>query len=405
MSESATHAQIVTFAALLEPVTVEEFLREVSGRRPLHVQGGPQKFGELFSWAEFNRLLNMSKLWSDRSMKLVLDGRDVPPESYSVNGMTREGNRALLPEPAKVEALLRRGATIILDLVETLSPGIGALTRALTAGTGSVVVCNAYCSFKSHQGFMAHFDTTDVFALHIEGSKVWRIYEGVAEHPVDLPGHHFSSLTPEQCASARGAVAMEVEMKPGDLLYVPRGQYHEALASSDASLHLSFGANRATGLDFVSLLSRWIADDPRFRASLPHFDDTEGLNRHLFALGEALGEWIQSPQVAARAAEWQRARAFRDGIHEFGLPAVASNPRFHVRRVGMSLESTPEGGVLITASARLAFDPKTAELLRALLSFDFFDRQLVASLIPEGGPMQVDALIKTLVEAGAVEPV
>ena len=242
----------VSFERLLEPVSLENFFSEVCGRRPLHVPGRSDKFGDLFSWAEFNRLLNMSKLWSDRCMKMVLDGGEVPPESYSVSGMTREGTQALLPESPKVEALLRRGATLILDLVETLTPGIAEITRALTAATGSVVVCNAYCSFKAHQGFLSHFDTTDVYVLHIAGSKVWRVYEGVAEHPVDMPGYNWSSLTPAERSSTRGSLAMEIEMTPGDLLYLPRGQYHEALASSDASLHLSFGANRATGLDFVS---------------------------------------------------------------------------------------------------------------------------------------------------------
>ena len=65
----------MSFQTLLEPVSLEEFFSKVSGRRPLHVPGTPHKFSDLFSWADFNRLLEMSKLWSDRSMKLVLDGR------------------------------------------------------------------------------------------------------------------------------------------------------------------------------------------------------------------------------------------------------------------------------------------------------------------------------------------
>jgi hypothetical protein len=83
-------------------------------------------------------------------MKLVLDGQDVAPASYSISGMTREGSRALLPKATNVKPHLRRGATLILDLVETLVPGVAAVSRSLTAGTGSVVVCNAYCSFKAH---------------------------------------------------------------------------------------------------------------------------------------------------------------------------------------------------------------------------------------------------------------
>ncbi|HSS63139.1 MAG TPA: cupin domain-containing protein [Gammaproteobacteria bacterium] len=395
----------VSFQSLLEPVTLEKFFGDVSGRRPLHVSGNPRKFADLFSWAEFNRLLDMSKLWSDRSMKLVLDGRDVPPASYSVNGMTREGTRALLPDSPKVKALLRRGATMILDLVETLTPGIAAVSRALTAATGSVVVCNAYCSFKSHQGFLAHFDTTDVFALHIEGSKVWRIYEGVADHPVDIPGYNSSSLTPEEHSSARGSLAMEVEMTPGDLIYLPRGQYHEALASSESSLHLSFGANRATGLDFVSLLSRWLADDPRFRRSLPHFDDVDAQRRHLIALGEALRGWAQSAEVAAKVLEWQRGRAFREGIHQFELPRVEENRRYHVCRHGVRLEKSPQGVVLVTPSASTALSESETVVLETLRLQDFIDQASIESMWPAAESAGSEQFVQKLLEAGAIKPV
>ncbi len=395
----------VSFQTLLEPVSLKQFFAEVYGRRPLHVPGSPQKFAELFSWPEFNRLLGMSKLWSDRSMKLVLDGRDVPPSSYSVSGMTREGTRALLPEAPKVEALLGRGATIILDLVETLAPGIAAVSRALTAGTGSVVVCNAYCSFKAHQGFLSHFDTTDVFALHIEGSKVWRIYEGFAAYPVDMPGYNSSSMTPEEHSSARGKLAMEIEMTPGDLLYLPRGQYHEALASSRASLHLSFGANRATGLDFVNLLSRWLAEDPRFRQSLPHFDDLNAQREHLSALGEALRGWAQSPEVAEKVCDWQRSRAFRDGIHEFEIPRVNENPRYHVCRIGVALEEAPRGAVLVTPSARTPLDEIEVTAFESLRIQDFVDRSSIASTWPAGDSAGLEQFVRKRLDAEAIKPV
>lgn len=65
----------MSFRTLLDPVSLEDFFSDVSGRRPLHVPGRRNKFADLFSWGEFNRLLDMSKLWSDRCMKLVLDGR------------------------------------------------------------------------------------------------------------------------------------------------------------------------------------------------------------------------------------------------------------------------------------------------------------------------------------------
>ena len=43
-------------------------------------------------------------------------------------------------------------------------------------------------------------------------------------------------------------------MKPGDILYLPRGQYHDALTGDRASLHVTFGVAPATGLALFKLL-------------------------------------------------------------------------------------------------------------------------------------------------------
>src|SRR3546814_12960582 len=32
-----------------------------------------------------------------------------------------------------------------------------------------------------------------------------------------------------------------IRMQPGDLLYIPRGRYHDALASENGALHIAFG--------------------------------------------------------------------------------------------------------------------------------------------------------------------
>ncbi len=250
-----------TFRQIVSPILPEEFFRAIFEQRPVHIPGAPEKVEDIFSWAEFNRLLNMSKLWSDRSMKIVLDGQNLDLAEHGRVGQTREGYQAIMPRAEEITALLRRGATVILDLIETLSPGVAGVCAALQTATGGVAVCNAYCSWRAHQGFMAHFDNTDVLALHIEGSKVWRIYEGRVDNAIDVEGHNYGSFSPEHHAGAKGDLLDEIEMKPGDVLYLPRGQYHEALASSDASLHLSFGIGQPTGIDLITRLLRSLPDE------------------------------------------------------------------------------------------------------------------------------------------------
>jgi ribosomal protein L16 Arg81 hydroxylase len=110
----------------------------------------------------------------------------------------------------------------VLDLIETLSPGVSTISAALQTATGGVAVCNVYCSWRAHQGFKAHCDSTDVFAIHIEGSKIWRVYEGRADNATDIAGYDYGSFTPEHHVRAKGKLLEEIEMKPGDVLYLPK---------------------------------------------------------------------------------------------------------------------------------------------------------------------------------------
>ena len=120
------------------------------------------------------------------------------------------------------------------------------------------------------QGFGAHFDTHDVYAVHVEGTKTWHIYEGRADDPIAHP--MFKTLGREHHEKAKGAKLMDVHMEPGDLLYLPRGQYHDALADEGGTMHIAFGITYPIGMDVMtflfdrSLLSR--SSGPTCRALL-----------------------------------------------------------------------------------------------------------------------------------------
>src|SRR3546814_6827189 len=100
-------------------------------------------------------------------------------------------------------------------------------------------------------------------------------------------------------------------MQPGDLLYIPRGQYHDALASSEACLHLSFGITQPTGRDFFTVLMRSLPEDPLFREKLPHFDDLASHDAHVQKLADRLHAILCKPETAEQMRQIQRQRVFR----------------------------------------------------------------------------------------------
>lgn len=391
----------ITFRQLVSPVSPEEFFHGIWEQRAVQVPGTRAKFEPIFSWAEFNRLLNMSKLWSDRTMKIILDGQNLDLAEYGRISQTREGHQALMPDPEQVLLLLRRGATVVLDLIETLSPAVAAVSAALQTATGGVAVCNAYCSWRAHQGFMAHFDNTDVFALHIEGSKVWRIYEGRADNAIDVEGHNYGTFTPEHHARAKGKLLDEIEMKPGDLLYLPRGQYHEALASSDASLHLSFGIGQPTGIDVITRLLRSLPDESLFRQNLPHFDRPQAHREHLRAIADRIHAILSQSDLSDQIRDWQRERALSERYGRFDLPSREHASHYRVRSLGAGVDSGGGVPVLRLPGGELPLNQEEEGAVAWILTRDYVDATELEERFAALGPDGLQALLERL-EASSV---
>jgi hypothetical protein len=114
---------------------------------------------------------------------------------------------------------------------------------------GSTVGCSAYLTPKASQGFPPHYDDVEVFVLQLEGSKRWRLYErpDTLEHPA-------ADRTTEFGRDELGEPTATLTLHPGDLLYLPRGVVHQALAQEDGhSLHLTFSTyQRHTWRDLLA---------------------------------------------------------------------------------------------------------------------------------------------------------
>ncbi|MEC9369450.1 MAG: cupin domain-containing protein [Pseudomonadota bacterium] len=390
---------ITTFARLLAPVTPESFFAEYWDKKPLHVPGSAEKTAQICNWDDFNGLIRMTGVWSDRTFALALDGERIDLRDYCERLPGRDGAAVWSPSPRKVAKYVGQGASIVLDFVETLSPGIRAAAEALQMATGAAINCNAYCSQNQHRAFPSHFDTMDVFALHIEGTKTWRIYEGRFEAPLERPGYDHTSFPPDYHDKAKGKLLMEVEMKPGDLLYMPKGVYHDALASSDACLHLSFGTAQPTGLN----LMRWVLDSldqlPVFRQPLPPHDEPTAYHAHLEALGKALRDVLGDEEVARGFREEQRRRAFAS-VTSVAIPKPS--PRYRVRPQGVKLVRRGSEWQLAAPGGKGALPEGGDAIAKWVLERDHFSRADVAEAFPA---LQEQALLEVVQSLSAVEAV
>lgn len=305
----------LTFADLLAPLTTERFFADYHGRKFLHVAGVADKFAAVMSWAKLNALLDMTGVWSSHSFAMALDGAMVPARDYCLPAIDRAtGANVMQPDAGRVTGLIQRGASLVLNDIDTLNPGLAAVARTLESTLECRSQANLYCSSRAHMAFDSHFDNHDVFALHVEGQKLWRIYEGRLDNPINHPT--FQGQPTSFHDKAKGEVAAEILLKPGDLLYIPRGTYHDALARTAGSVHVSFSAMTPIGLDFVSGLFERAVHESLFRADVPrrHVPGGEAaFDRHIQALAERLAAIATEPATVNAFRQFQDRHRYERG--------------------------------------------------------------------------------------------
>jgi bifunctional lysine-specific demethylase and histidyl-hydroxylase MINA len=398
-----------SFDAIMAPLGAERFFAEYDGKKPLHLKGAADKFAEVMTWAKLNDLLGQATIWAQHSLQLVLDKDPIPAARYAAPAIGRDGGQVLRPDPDKVKDFLRRGATLVANDIDHLSPGLTAFADAMEQALGGKVQGNLYLSSRRRQGFGAHFDTHDVYAVHVEGTKTWHVYEGRAEDPIAHP--LFKTLGREHHEKAKGAKLLDVHMEPGDLLYLPRGQYHDALADEGGTVHIAFGTTYPIGIDVMSFLFDRVIAEPEFRANLPRPDrpgGTAALQDRLAALGDRIRAVLVEPKTLAQITALQR--GFRYPRHFYDLPDLLEQPaddRFRVRAKGIRLVQQGGRYGLLQEGARAATEvpADVSALVGWVLERREFARSELTAAFPERQPVEVDQLLRDLGAMRLTEPI
>ena len=150
--------------------------------------------------------------------------------------------------------------------------------------------------------------------MHVAGEKTWNIYQRHFQAPINHP--LFKNLDEPFHARNRGALDRAVTLKPGDLLYIPRGVYHDALAQTGATVHIAFSVVPVIGLDLLTALFEHAVRDPLFRADFPNLERAgpAAVKDHAAMLAARMAALAQEPGFA---------RHFQDIVQSFRYPRAA----------------------------------------------------------------------------------
>ena len=275
---TAERAKLLLSTILYPTVTLEQFYAEYWEKKPLLIPGNGTTMSNNNDKTSVNTKSNKSKFpKSNKSMEHRLSGfltkkemeqllktqslrygKDINVTNYiktknttKRNGKAEDKRRItldLLPDktPTKEEDYVlidpkdvwanfnnEKSAACTLRLLcpqKYIDP-IHSLLSLLEIEWGCMVGANVYLTPpQGAQGFAPHYDDIEAFILQLEGEKHWKVYPPFPGSKNVLPRCSSRDFTEMEMKNHKPII--DVILKPGDVLYMPRGWIHQAYTIS-----------------------------------------------------------------------------------------------------------------------------------------------------------------------------
>jgi hypothetical protein len=158
------------------------------------------------------------------------------PERLLARPPGRRGRtaRRVVDSPSALRQI-EAGATLAVEELQLYSDPVAELCRAVSAETGYDTDATLFLTPARATGAGPHRDPVSFFLRQVHGVKRWRVWP--AETGADRP---------RPAVIAETAPELDVILKEGDCIYIPRGRVHLGETFAEPSLHLSIGVFQIT---------------------------------------------------------------------------------------------------------------------------------------------------------------
>ena len=262
---------------LLEPISAHEFLNRYWSKQPFVNEIPASNLPKVLEGLRFGSVAELLADSASQTTRLWFTTRDGVGETvvpikdaltYYAAGMTLFFDRR---DPTVSSWFTRLEDDLLIPHAQAGKAGSVASIFASASGHGSSI----------------HFDRFELLTVQLLGEKTWWIAEPALEAVTDnfRPGDEyfesFDAYRFDRFAHPRREQMRKIVLKPGGVLYIPRGSWHETEASAEAdSASLNFAFGPPTRWDILApAIRRAAQSDRRWREWAAN--GTEDIQREL----------------------------------------------------------------------------------------------------------------------------
>jgi len=381
----------------LEEKFGKKFFLEHFGLNYLYKPKFFDEFEEMMSLDILDSMLSKNNIWNNKNFIMMLDQKKLNYSDFSSISMETTGNN-YRPDVNKVENLVARGASIILNEIEKHNKNLLKIADDLQNLTNGRCQGNLYFSMASHQAFGPHFDLHDVFAIHFEGEKVWNIYENIEKNPINHPVFKLSS---EDRKKRAGNIIDQVTLRPGDLLYIPRGQYHDALASKNGAIHIAFGLSYFKPIDMMTTLWEKFIINDFMREDIGIRPSENEVKKSLLRLSNEISNVINSEEaindVTKNIKQWPYQ------IKNFSLKSLLSEGPVYLVDKSVKFEKSKNKSFLKSPKALVEIPQKFETIIEFLMRQETISKNTIKNEFKNMSNDIIDECIENLKKMSVIK--
>lgn len=372
----------------------------------------------IFDLAEFDRII-ASGLMTGRHVRITRNNVPVPQSDYTWGaGAPNERLRGVLKSHT-VNRLIRSGATLVVNELEYFCDAVGDLCRHLVLETGQKLTTGAFLTPASSSGLPAHQDVESVLLMQTYGSKNWQLT--APSRPNPLEHERSRRLSAEDVERIdQGKPDLEVTLRAGEALWIPRGWIHANTTTEEPSLHLTIGFTPYTrhwlAEEVIRELNERLSDCENFRVDLPWdiADKPQELEAEVAAIVDQMlvrFRRLDQGDVTTRVREKMGERFFPPKRSHPISTAVGSDAGLDMRVVLVNesvnrTEHLPDGRLRLNLRDTAVTVPSAAsDWLESRFSSDSAAEWSARDMMPGLDEASAVDLVTTLIRQGVVRAV